>query len=490
MRARLEAARTAARCALPSGLRDLEEWLGFPSVSGDPARRGDVDAAALWVGRHLRGLGAQVCMAPGEAGPTVLARARRAAGVRERPAVLIYGHLDVRPSGPGWNSPPFRPARRGRTLVARGASDDKGQLMAHLVALQGWVSVGGPPCDVVVIVDGAEEIGSPDLAGVLARHRRSRILQGPVGAILISDTRLVRPGVPSLTVSQRGLLSLTVTVDVGGAPVHAGRFSGAVVDPTRVLAEALLAAAREVDGLPKAVSALRGHSADAAVRRAAGGRAVKANPAERSTRRGSLAVTAVRAGASRGSIPVRAEARLDVRLPPGFSPEAAWGRVEAALRGNRPPGVAIRIVRHQSVRGATLVQPLATARAVRAACRAGFGVDPEPVASGGSIPAVDILRRAFGVAPLLLGLGPADDRAHGPNEYLDLDDWARGVDSSVVFLEAVARSSRVMTDENRVLRARTTLRRHGHQTDDRSAIWVPILGRGGLRPQSRPGGCR
>jgi succinyl-diaminopimelate desuccinylase len=380
--------------------------------------------------------------------------------------------------------------RRDRHLIARGASDDKGQFLAHLVALQAWVRVGGPPCDVVTIVDGAEEIGSPDLAGVLARHRRSSILDGPVGAILISDTRVARPGVPSLTVSQRGLLSLTVTVDVGGVPVHAGRFSGAVVDPTRVLAGALLAAAREVERLPKAPQVVPGRSRDDAVRRAAGPRALMAEPADRSTRCGALTITALRAGGTPGSIPVRAEARLDVRLPPGFSPKVARRRVVGALRQARPPGVAMRIVCDQSVRGSSLVQPPGTAFAVRAACRVGFGVDPQAVASGGSIPAVDLLLRAFGVAPILLGLGPPNDGAHGPDEHLDLDDWARGVDTSVVFLEAYARSSPATTREIEVLRTRTTLRRHGHQTDDRSASLAPTLGRGGLRPQSKPGGCR
>ena len=141
-------------------------------------------------------------MAGGPHGPTVLARLR--SGIRRpgEPYVVVYGHLDVKPPGPGWTSEPFRPVRRGPRLVARGASDDKGQLMAHLVALRAWTRVGGVRGDVVVVVDGGEEIGSPGLAAALDQHR-SRLLRGMAVAVLVSDTRAAAPGVPSLTVSQR-----------------------------------------------------------------------------------------------------------------------------------------------------------------------------------------------------------------------------------------------------------------------------------------------
>ncbi|MCW2846631.1 MAG: dapE [Marmoricola sp.] len=435
MGSRVDAARAAARRSQPEARSTLDDWLRIRSVSGDPVHRVDVQRAAVLVARLLRTMTPRVRTLPG---PVVLARI---AGHGSRTAVVVYGHLDVRPAGPGWSTPPFRPTQVGRRLIARGASDDKGQLMAHLVALRAWQRVGGLPADVVVIVDGAEEVGSPGLRAALRQD--GSLLARPAGAVLVSDTRMVAPGRPSLTMSQRGALALRVSVDVGGAPVHAGRFGGAVVDPSLVLAEILRTSARAVSATrPHAARALR--PTDAEVRTAAGGRALLLDPAAGSTSRGALSVTGLRAGGTPGSVPTRARADLDVRLPAGARVEDVLAAVRAGVRRSRPRGVRVRVVPAHAVEGIRLEHPPQIREAVRRACVAGFGQPPVVVSSGGSIPAIGVLRDLCGVSPVLLGLGPADDGAHGPDEHLDLDDWVRSIDTSVVLLGGLASASHLM----------------------------------------------
>nr|WP_246416053.1 M20/M25/M40 family metallo-hydrolase [Nocardioides luti] len=360
--------------------------------------------------------------------------------------------MDVKPPGPGWATPPFEPTRVGHRLVARGASDDKGQLLPHLVALRAWAAAGGPPGDVVTLVDGTEEVGSPGLGPLLARLRRpgargpsgplAGLLAGPVGAVLVVDTRGAGPGRPTVTLSQRGSVALRVRVDVGGAPVHAGRLGGAVVDPSLVLAAALgraeHAATRLVGPARAGRPGTTAFPTDAVVRAQAGARAVHPDrPAARATVRGALTVSRLDARAAAGAVPVRATARVDLRLPPGLP--AARGRavVERALRRDLPPGVHLETVGGPATTGHHLRPPPAALDAVARACLAAYGRTPARAASGGSVPAVGVLARVLGCDPVLLGLGPADDGAHGPDEHLDLRDWARAVDAHVVLLATV-----------------------------------------------------
>ena len=387
----------------------------------------------------------------------------------DMPAVLLYGHLDVKHAGPGWTSAPFRPVRRGGRLVARGASDDKGQFMAHLVAVQAWMSAGGPPCDVVVVVDGAEEIGSPGLHAALRRRSVRHLLGGPVAAVVVSDTRSAGPKRPSVTVSQRGMLAVTVVVDVGGAPLHSGRFGGAVLDPTLVLACLLREAAAEVTSWRDRVTPPVAGPSDEAVRAAAPGRATTQGPARRSTLFGALSVQTMHSGGTPGSVPTRATAMLDVRTPPTKSVAAARDGLIEVLRSARPDGVRIQVRCGPSAPGIRLRHPPQIEAAVRAACRAGYGAPPSLVASGASIPAIRILRTLFGVSPILLGLGPADDGAHGPDEYLDLYDWARGIDTMVVLLDRLAVSCTVGAGSH----PGVTLGAHRLLTHDRGVTAAP-----------------
>jgi acetylornithine deacetylase/succinyl-diaminopimelate desuccinylase-like protein len=406
-------------------------------VSGDPGHRGDVQRAAALLVAALRRAGADpVPIGDHAPAPVVVGRTAARPGA---PVVLVYGHYDVQPAGPGWTSAPFRPVLRAGRLVARGTADDKGQLAACLAALQAWRrSAGGPPSQVVVVAEGAEEVGSPGLAPALAEvARRVR-----PDVILVCDTERAPDGVPAVTVSQRGHAVLDLVVDVGGPAVHAGRLGGAVVDPSHVLARILLdlradlASGRWPD-LPRqwGLPVLERREADVA--RAAGGRAMTGTGLDRRSTAGpALTVLRLEAGSGAGVVPAVASARLDVRLPAGADVRATVARLGAVARAGRPAGVRVAVTARADGAGfAARPQPAALA-AVDAACRAAYGRPVRLVRSGGSLPAAGLLAERFGHPPIMLGLGSPAGGAHGPDEHLDLAGWSRAVDLLVVLFAA------------------------------------------------------
>lgn len=432
----------AARRRRADRLTELRAWLAIPSVSADPARAADVARAARWLAWWQRAHGASVEIRPTTRGrDVVLGHWPAPPGA---PLVVIYGHHDVQPAGPGWSSDPFTPVVRAGVLYARGAGDDKGQLFAHLCALDAWRQAGIPPVQVLVIAEGAEEVGSPGFAAVL-RQRARRVRPK---AVVISDTERDTDGTPTVTVSQRGHLAARLEVDTGGPEVHPGRFGGAVVDPGLVLAEALLTLRDELlpglGTLPADAGGVQSHMrTDAAVARAAGGRATTGPGLDdRITRRGALAVTRLAAGGRGGAVPARSAARIDLRLPPRADPGQVLLRARRLLDKLAPRGTTVRLRVVAGTPGLETAPDAATRRAAEEACAVGFGRPPVYVRSGGTIPAAGAMARAFGIRPLLLGFGTPGGRAHGPDEAMDLPGWAAAVDTSVALFAALGRPIR------------------------------------------------
>lgn len=430
----LHRSRAAARTAIPTTVADLTDWIRIPSISGSGPHREDVERAAYWIAAWLRALTPTVKVVPSPSGPTVLARV---SGRNPHiPAIVVYGHFDVRPPGPGWTTSPFEPMRDGMRLVARGASDDKGQLMAHLAALKAWHSVGGPPGDVLFVLDGAEEIGSPHLATVLDRWRHRRLLAGPISAVVMSDTRADAHGNPTVTISQRGMITLRVTAKTGPAPVHAGRFGGTVIDPTLWLTAALLRASRAMKSLhtPGTLPHKSQSRVNPVPARQSDGGALAA-------RSGALTVNCFRSNAAPGAIPAEATAILDIRVPPGLETKLVETHLRDILRRRLPRTAALSVTSLARSEGLCLEHNHRTTAAVDEACRFGYRTAASHVNSGGSIPAVAVLAKTFGTSPLLLGFGPIDDGAHGPNEYLDLGNWARAIDTCTALLATLTPKS-------------------------------------------------
>jgi acetylornithine deacetylase/succinyl-diaminopimelate desuccinylase-like protein len=369
-----------------------------------------------------------------------------------RPAVLVYGHYDVQPAGDprAWREPPFEGRIVGDELRGRGTSDDKGQLFAHLAAIEAMLATTGElPVNVTVVLDGEEEIGSPGLLRAL----RTRPAWAQADAALISDSRMPDAGHPAIVYSQRGLLRCRVSIRRPGAPVHAGQFAGMAADPALVLAR-FLASLHAADGrvtVPGFYAAVRELDADERRFLAATG----PNDADlvatagtvvgvgegtyslyaRTTVRPSAAVIGVSAAGNGGAIPSQASAELDFRLVPDQDPAAIASAVASHLA--RVAGRAL----HSGVQVTAAAPAFAMDRrhpvlsAVAAAVREGFGVGPRFIRSGGTIPVAALLRHAHGVPVAILGFGLPDDRPHAPNEKLHIPTFFRAIRTSAACLK-------------------------------------------------------
>ena len=403
-----------ARAHRAGDLAALRALCAIPSVSSDPARRSDVRRAGSFICAALRDLGLSATMVETAGAPAVLAMFGRR---RDRPTVLLYGHYDVQPAGSAsaWSSPPFRPTVRDGVLFGRGVSDDKGQLWAHVAAISAWLRVTGDlPVNLRVLVEGEEEVGSPHLSSVLDRCRRELAADVAV----ISDTRVAADGRPALTVAQRGLLSVVVTVLRQGGEVHAGRFGGGVPDPAIGLALVLAGLARNPGWLGPARAATR---------------------RQRMTVRPAWTVTRLEAGLGSGSVvTASARAALDIRLAQGQSPKAVLTALRSRLHACLPTGLSLqaRCLAAVPAIATDLDHPGVTAAV--AAYTHGFGVTPVGVRSGATIPVVHELRTRLGVQTLLLGFGSPEDHAHGPDERLPLDTYDKAVATAVWLLPCLA----------------------------------------------------
>lgn len=439
-------------------LSELREFVRFPSVSAQPRHAADVRRCADWLAAHLSRVGLEHArVIPTARHPVVYADWLRAPG---RPTVLIYGHYDVQPVDPlgEWRTPPFEPTVRGRNLYGRGACDDKGQLFAHVKAVESYLRAAGRlPVNVRCLFEGEEEIGSPNFKPFVGRHARELAAD----AVVMSDTRMLGPGRPAITYGLRGALSLEL--DITGAPhdLHSGNFGGAIHNPLDALCRVLagLHDSRGRVSVPGFYDRVRrwprgereymarvGPS-DAEILRNAGVACGRGEPGftlyERTTVRPALVVTGLTGGyqgaGSKSIIPARASAKINVRLVPDQQPDEIDRLLRAHLRRLTPPTVCA------DVRTLFRTQPALVGRnhpamsAAVAAYRRGFGAEPVFVRSGGSIPVVNTFQEALGAPTVLMGFALPDDRIHAPNEKFHLPNFYRGIQTCLWFLLEAAR---------------------------------------------------
>ena len=343
-----------ARSRREATLRSLITLLRFPTVSADSRCVPEMSAAAAWLARTLGRIGlTDVRVWPGQVAPIITAAWH---GSRERPTVLVYGHYDVQPVEPltAWATDPFRPVRDGPHLYARGASDDKGQLMAHLAAIQAWLATSARlPVNLRLILDGEEEVGSPTLVAAATSG------WGPLAAdvALVSDTWMLAPGVPVLITGLRGVLGAGLEVSGPLRDLHAGAFGGAVTNPAEVLA-ALVASLHDkagrvaVTGFYDQVRPMttkerrylaRVGPSDSLLLAPAGVTAGHGEPGfsafERVTHRPAVVLTDLRgSGEGRTVVPAWAAADLNVRLAPGQEPAKIAALLRRHLQARIPPG--------------------------------------------------------------------------------------------------------------------------------------------------------
>jgi acetylornithine deacetylase/succinyl-diaminopimelate desuccinylase-like protein len=451
----LEATRWA-RAHRTEILDELGQLLRFPSISGDPTHLRDLAACADWLARHLRRIGmARVELRPTPTAPVVIATTGQTQG---KPHVVVYGHYDVQPVTPksAWRTAPFEPTLIGDDLHARGASDDKGQLFAHLTAAQATLRTAGRlPVALTIVLEGEEEIGSPHLGAVLGKLAGEGLR--PAVAVL-SDTRMLGPTRPVIINALRGSLQLDVRVERPGSELHVGAFGGAFLNPAHVLADAVsslhdscsrVAVDHFHDGIPppaplrRDLIARHGPS-DTQLRRHAHGAPLAGDQRfsafERTTIRPAVNVVAMSSGSAgpgnRNAVPNTALARINVRLVPGQDPTAVVRRLRAHIAAAVPPSA------RGSVRVRACTPPIEldpddpAIRQASSAYERAFGRAASLLPTGGTIPAVPLLRSIYGVPVVLMGFGLPDDNMHAPNEKLNLPVFWRAIDTCIWYLHA------------------------------------------------------
>jgi acetylornithine deacetylase/succinyl-diaminopimelate desuccinylase-like protein len=441
-------------------IRELCEYVTFPSVSAQARHAGDLKACGRWLEAHCRRLGLETRLHPTDGNPILVAKTRRRAGSR-KPHFLVYGHYDVQPPEPIelWKTPPFKPTQKGRNLFGRGASDNKGQNLAHLKAVEAYIKTGTPlPCDITFLIEGEEEVGSKSLAGFLKRHRKKLACD----AVVISDTGIPSLQHPALTYGLRGIAALEVRVDGPSRDLHSGIYGGSVDNPAMVLCE-MLGRMRDgqgritIPGFYDEVAPLTAFERrqlarlpfnEAAYRRFLGVAALKGEsgftPVEQRCARPTFEINGLTSGyqgqGSKTIVPAWASAKVTMRLVPRQEPGTILRAAAAWLRKIAPPTVRVTV---QAGHGGDpyVVSPEgALAKAGLRALEQAFGHPPYLMREGGSIPIVNDFKRILKAETLLLGLALPDDNLHSPNEKFNLDCFTRGMRMSAVLWQELSRA--------------------------------------------------
>ena len=442
---------------------DLKQWLAIPSVSGDPAHHGDVRRSAQWLARYLREAGFPTVEVWETAGlPAVFAE--WPAEDPAAPAVLVYGHHDVQPGEPAdeWLTAPFEPVERGEQLIGRGASDDKGQVLFHTLGLRANLAARGstaPPVHLKLLIEGEEESGSVHFPDLLTRERDRLACD----VIVISDTSMWASDVPSMCVGMRGVTEAEIGLYGPDVDLHSGSFGGGVPNPLHAMA-ALLAGLHDADGrvtLPgfyDDVVELTDEERELFARLPfdeAGWLQTAGNSQAAYGERGFTTLERIWArptaevngmwGGHTGPggktiIGREAHAKLSFRLVAGQEPVKVQQALEAYVATHLPPGVQAEV----TLSGAGVrpcFSPIGSP-AVQAAKRAmerAFGTEVLFTREGGSGPEADLADILD--APLVfLAVGLGDDRAHAPNEKVEMPLLLKGAESAAYLWDELAAS--------------------------------------------------
>jgi len=446
----------------PEAEERLLELLRIPSISAQSAHANDCLRAADALSARLIELGFESRLVPTAGHPVVLAH-HKGAGP-DAPHLLYYGHYDVQPADPLalWTSPPFEPVivdgPRGRRVVARGAVDDKGQVLMWIEAFAAWIAAsGGLPVQVTVLIEGEEEIGSPSLAGFLAEHRQEL----SADAAIISDTDMWDVETPAITTRLRGLVYTQIDIKAAVRDLHSGMYGGSAQNPITLLSR-VLGALHDHQGrvqipgfydgiLPPAAEEIAAWQAlgfdeteylhGIGLRTPAGEAGFGA--IERLWARPTAEPNGIWGGymgeGAKTVIASEAHAKLSFRLVPGQNPQAVLDGLRAFVAARLPPDVQFEIQSFGASPAFAMDFGSPTMEAARRALAAQFGKPAVFVGSGGSIPVVELLKRIVGIDSLMMGFGLDDDQIHSPNEKFELCCFHNGAASHARLLGELAR---------------------------------------------------
>jgi acetylornithine deacetylase/succinyl-diaminopimelate desuccinylase-like protein len=426
-----------------ASLTALKEFLSIPSISTQPEHQADIVRAATWVSDQLTFGGFDVSIMPTGGHPVVVARNKHQP---DRPTVLMYGHYDVQPVEPLelWQTAPFEPQVRNGAIYARGAVDDKGQVWAHLDALLAWQAHGGPPVNLTIMIDGEEEIGSPNLKSFVQKHRDA--LKADVA--VISDTNQYARGIPAITYGLRGLVYMEVKVTAANRDLHSGLFGGTVANPANVLCKLLGSLHDEngrvtIEGFYDDVSTLTQTERDewAKLPWSESNYALELgapkiwgeagySSLERRGARPTCDINGLTSGyqgpGAKTVLPAEASAKVSMRLVPNQDPVKIVEAFETTLHARCPDTVRLEIHCHSHTPAVLVPRDSKAIQLAAEAVEIGFGKAPTFIREGGSIPVVSLFKQELGIDTLLLGFGLDDDNVHAPNEKFDLDALQKG----------------------------------------------------------------
>lgn len=437
-------------------LDDFFSFLRFPSVSTDDAYSKDVRACAEWLVQKLNGIGLQTELVPTAGHPVVWARNNHQNGRR---TVLIYGHYDVQPPDPLdlWESPPFEPVVRNGVVFARGATDNKGQILSHILGMEETISAGDLPVNLHLIIEGEEEIGSGNLGLFLKTNREAL----KCDIVVVSDTGMIAPGIPTISYGLRGVVGLEVKVAGPRIDLHSGIYGGAVANPLAALAR-LLASVHDregrviIDGFYDDVVPLQEWErqmwsklpidADKLVLKESGSSELFGEKGfstlERIWARPTAEINGIGGGyqgqGSKTVLPSYGFAKLTFRLVPNQEGRKIVELAKKHFENNCPTGVTVRVTPGHSGPWYLTDPHGQFGQAAQKALKKAFGREAALIREGGSIPIVSDFRNILGAETLLLGLALPDCRAHSPNENFPLENLEAGIRMNKAVLEELA----------------------------------------------------
>ncbi|NDD66571.1 dipeptidase [bacterium] len=439
-------------------LQELIAWLRFASVSADPAYRHDVLACAAYTADLMAHYGLSVTRVETPGNPVIIGTWH---GAPQAPTVLIYGHYDVQPPDPValWHHGPFEPVIQDGQLIARGASDNKGQIFCHLKAIEyGLRTTGTLPVNVTVIIEGEEETGSVHLPDVLRSYRDT--LTADIA--LVSDTPMLAENRPSLCTSLRGLVYIELTLTTLSGDLHSGQHGGAVPNAIgalvtllsqfkdshqRVTIPGFYEGVRPIRAERSAEIAALGFNADTyaasiGARELLGERGF--HPYEQRWYRPTFDINGLWGGytleGEKTVIPAQAHAKVSMRLVADQDPDTIIASFGRAIEAMTPSYCQVSWHVCSKAHPAVVDPHHPAVTAAMTGLQQAFGVTPVFQGEGGTIPIVAEFKRLLGLDTVLMGLNLPEDRIHAPNEQMSLANIQRGIAASMGFLEAYGKT--------------------------------------------------